>query len=91
MLVKTVPIGSRWSKIRLKDRLIAQHVSISYTYSKKFLEDDMCAARFSKCEDWPKCYFLPPFLDLASVSNIHDRGHKHAVHVKIGVNHVIIA
>ena len=38
----------------------------------------------------PKCYFLHPFLDLVSVSNIHDRGHKRDVHVNIGGSHVII-
>ena len=50
----------------------------------------MCAALFSKSELDQKYCFLHPFLDLVSVSNIHDRGHKHDVYVYIGVNHVII-
>ena len=50
----------------------------------------MCAARFSKSEPDQNAIFYP-HLDLVSVSNIHDRGHKRDVHVNIGVNHVIIA
>ena len=32
-------------------------------------------------------YLLHPFLELVSVSKIHDRGHKRDVHFYIGVNH----
>ena len=35
--------------------------------------------------------FYTHFIDLVSVSNIHDRGHKCDVHVYKGVNYVIIS
>ena len=34
--------------------------------------------------------FYTHFIDLVSVSNIHDRGHKCDVHVYKGVNYVVI-
>ena len=41
--------------------------------------------------DGTKCYFLHPFLDLVSASDIHGRGHKRDVYVYRGVNHLIMA
>ena len=42
----------------------------------------MCAARFSKSGPDQNAIFYP-HLDLVSVSNINDRGHKHDVQVNM--------
>ena len=77
-------LGIKWA---LRTMLvIAQNVSLVINTPRNSWWS--CATRFSKSWAWPKCYFLHPFLDLVSVSNIHDKCN---VCVYTGVNHVIIA
>ena len=60
-------------------------MSLSCKYSKKLLPGS------PNPEPDQNAIFYTYFIDLVSVSNIHDRGHKCDVHVYKGVNHVIIA